>query len=219
MLSSSLLFFNLAGVMFVVGFVVADMVLSRALFALGAAAFVYGFAVDDVLNPVAIIWFAIFFIVNLMVIARRVRESFETPLTEAQAALHARMTDFSRADFGRLMAAGQWQTLEADQQLTEQGVVASHLYYIVSGGADIDKNGAQFEVGADLLIGEISFTQHVPATATVTAKAGSQIIAWPVKPLGKLMKRRSLKAGFDALLSQDLLSKMAADSERAAQDA
>ena len=76
------------------------------------------------------------------------------------------------------------------------------------------KNDKSIEVGADLLIGEISLTQKVPATATVHAHKGSVLVAWPVKKLNKLLKRKSLKAGFDALLSHDLAEKLAADEFR-----
>jgi len=40
------------------------------------------------------------------------------------------------------------------------------------------------------------------------------LVAWPVKKLNKLLKRKSLKAGFDALLSHDLAEKLAADELR-----
>ena len=77
------------------------------------------------------------------------------------------------------------------------------------------KNTKSIEVGAHLLIGEISLTQNVPATATVHAHQGSVLVVWPVKKLKKLLKRKSLKAGFDALLSHDLAEKLAADELRA----
>lgn len=111
-----------------------------------------------------------------------------------------------------------WQTINESLQLTEQGKQSKTLYYIVSGGATIRKSGKELEVGDNLLIGEISFSQDVPATATVHAHEGSVLISWPSKRLKRLLKRKSLKAGFDALLSNDLAEKLANDEARGASD-
>ena len=110
-----------------------------------------------------------------------------------------------------------WQTLNAPLQLTEQGNPSETLYYIVSGGRQ-DKNNKKFDVGDNILIGEISFSQEVPTTATVLAHEGSVLVSWPSKRLKRFLKRKSLKAGFDALLSNDLAEKLANDEARGASD-
>ena len=214
---SQFLVFNVGAAVFLAGFLIRDVILSRAVFAVGAAVFVYGFALGDG-NFFALLWAMAILLVNMAVIWANLRDRFTTPLTQEEQALKKEMPQFSDGDFRRLMQSCSWQTLNASLQLTEQGKQSKTLYYIVSGGATVRKSGKELEVGDNLLIGEISFSQDVPATATVHAHEGSVLISWPSKRLKRLLKRKSLKAGFDALLSNDLAEKLANDEARGASD-
>jgi hypothetical protein len=212
---SQFLVFNIGAAVFLVGFLIRDVVLSRAVFAVGVAVFVYGFALGDG-NFFALIWAVVFLLVNMAVIWASLRDRFTTPLSPEEQALAKEMPQFSDGDFRRLIQSCSWQTLDASLQLTEQGKPSKTLYYIVAGGATVTKSGKELEVGDNLLIGEISFSQDVPATATVHAHEGSVLISWPSKKLKRLLKRKSLKAAFDALLSHDLADKLANDESRGA---
>ena len=212
---SQFLVFNVGAAVFLVGFLIRDVVLSRAVFAVGVAVFVYGFALGDG-NFFALIWAVVVLLVNMAVIWASLRDRFTTPLSPEEQALAKEMPQFSDGDFRRLIQSCSWQTLDASLQLTEQGKPSKTLYYIVAGGATVTKSGKELEVGDNLLIGEISFSQDVPATATVHAHEGSVLISWPSKKLKRLLKRKSLKAAFDALLSHDLADKLANDESRGA---
>jgi hypothetical protein len=211
------LVFNVGAAVFLVGFLIRDVILSRAVFAVGAAVFVHGFALGDG-NFFALLWAVAILLVNMAVIWANLRDRFTTPLTPEEQALKKEMPQFSEGDFRRLMQPCSWQTLDAPLQLTEQGKPGKTLYYIVSGGATVSKSDKEIDVGDNILIGEISFSQDVPATATVHAHEGSVLISWPRKKLKRLLKRKSLKAGFDALLSNDLAEKLANDEARSASD-
>ena len=214
---SQFLVFNIGAAVFLVGFLIRDVILSRAVFAVGAAVFVYGFALGDG-NFFALLWAVAILLVNMAVIWASLRDRFTTPLTPEEQALKKEMPQFSDGDFRRLMQPCSWQTLDAPLQLTEQGKPGKTLYYIVSGGATVSKSDKEIDVGDNILIGEISFSQDVPATATVQAHEGSVLISWPSKKLKRLLKRKSLKAGFDALLSNDLAEKLANDEARSASE-
>ncbi|NBR51572.1 MAG: hypothetical protein EBT87_07425 [Alphaproteobacteria bacterium] len=214
---SQFLVFNVGAAVFLVGFLIRDVILSRAVFAVGAAVFVYGFALGNG-NFFALLWAVAILLVNMAVIWANLRDRFTTPLTPEEQALKKEMPQFSEGDFRRLMQPCSWQTLDAPLQLTEQGKPGKTLYYIVSGGATVSKSDKEIDVGDNILIGEISFSQDVPATATVHAHEGSVLISWPRKKLKRLLKRKSLKAGFDALLSNDLAEKLANDEARSASD-
>ena len=218
---SQFLVFNVGAAVFIVGVLIRDVILSRAVFALGGAVFVYGFALSNdnffaLNNFIALNWAVAFLLVNMAVIWASLRDRFTTPLSPEEQALAKEMPQFSDGDFRRLMQSCTWQTLDASLQLTEQGKPSKTLYYIVAGGATVTKSGKELEVGDNLLIGEISFSQDVPATATVHAHEGSLLVAWPSKKLKRLLKRKSLKAAFDALLSHDLADKLANDETRGA---
>lgn len=215
---SHMLALHLAAAIFIIGFIVRDLILSRALFAFASALLIFGFA-NIGGGFFALVWSVLFLLVNLSVVSRALRNRFTEPLTPEEKALLAELPGFSEGDFRRLMAIAEWQTVSEEKQLTEQGVPASHLYYIVSGGATVNKSGHEIRVGDNLLIGEISFSQNVPATATVHAHEGSELVVWPEKKLHRALKRKSLKASFDELLSHDLAEKLAADEVRAAESA
>lgn len=206
-------FFVASGVVALIGFVVRDVVMSRALFAFAIGLLIYGAATSG-LDFMLLLWGFMALFVNLAVIWRVLAERYTTPLTEDELALKKELPGFSDGDFRRLMKLADWQTLDAPKQLTEQGTPADALYYIVAGSAMVNKSGTEIPVGDNVLIGEISFTQNVPTTATVEAHAGTTLVAWPAKKLRKLMKRKSLKAAFDDLLAHDLAEKLAADEVR-----
>lgn len=206
-------FFVASGVVFLLGFIVRDIVMSRALFAFAVGLLIYG-GVSSGMDFALLMWGFLALFINLTVIWREMAARYTTPLSDAELALKHELPGFSDSDFRRLMRLAQWETLDAPKQLTEQGVPAKALYYIVSGSATVNKSGKEIAVGDNVLIGEISFTQNVPTTATVEAHAGAVLVKWPSKKLHKLMKRKSLKAAFDDLLAHDLAEKLAADETR-----
>ena len=206
-------FFIASGLVFLIGFSVRDIVMSRALFAFAIGLLIYG-GVSAGMDFLLLMWGFLALFVNLGVIWRQLAARYTTPLTDAEMALQRELPGFSDSDFRRLMKLAKWEKLDAPKQLTEQGVPADALYYIVSGSATVNKSGTEIPVGDNVLIGEISFTQDVPTTATVEAHAGSVLVKWPSKKLHKLMKRKSLKAAFDDLLAHDLAEKLAADETR-----
>ena len=208
------MFLHLGALAFLAGFFVKDMVMSRGLFALGAAAGI-AHAAGASANIGLIGWLLLFVMANFFVIWRALKARLETPLTEVETALHTRLAQFALPDFKRLMRIAEWQTLIDAKQITHQGAPTDHLYYIVSGSAQVDKSGTLIDVTQGTLIGEISFTQSVPATATVTAAPGTTLVAFPRKKLNRLLRRPRLKAAFDDLLSHDLAEKLAADTQRA----
>ena len=212
---SPIIFMYFGAAMALIGIVVSDFVMSRALFAFAAALLVYGLAASQG-SFILLVWTLAALLLALMGIWRHIAQRHTTPLTDEEAALARELTEFAPADFRRLMKITTWQTLDGAKQLTEQGEKTDKLYYIVSGGATVNKSNREIEVGEHVLIGEISFTQNVWTTATVTAHAGSVLVSWPVKKLRRLLKRKSLKAAFDALLAHDLADKLAADEVRRA---
>lgn len=209
------IYFLHAGVAaFFLGFFIFDIILSRALFAFGAALLTYGLSSQTLTSGWAIGYAALAVLANLLVIWRSLAKQWVKPLAPEEQALAEHLDGFSKADFRRLMKIGQWETLDADKPLTQKGAPTKAIHYIVSGAANVHKNDTQIEVGDHALIGEISFAKGGMATATVEAQAGSVLLTWPLKKLRKALKRPSLNASFNALLNQDLSEKLAEDEAR-----
>lgn len=199
---------------FFLGFFISDIILSRALFAFGSALLVYGLASQTPASGLAIGWAVLAILANLAVIWHSLAKQWATPLTAQEQALGEHFTGFSKSDFRKLMKLTEWETLDADKPLTQEGAPTKAIYYLVSGAATVHKNGADIIVGEHALIGEMSFAKGGAATATVEAQAGSVLLTWPLKKLRKALKRPSLSASFNALLNQDLSEKLAEDEIR-----
>ena len=128
--------FNFGAAVFLIGFLVRDMVLSRAVFAVGAAVFVYGFALSDgnvfaLNNFLALNWAVVFLLVNIAVIWAGLRDRFTTPLSpEGKRFKKCRNFPLVPSPNAPLQLANAGAPL----QLTEQGNPSETLYYIVSGG-------------------------------------------------------------------------------------
>ena len=154
-------FLSPAAKVFLIGFSVRDIVMSRALFAFAIGLLIYG-GVSAGMDFLLLMWGFLALFVNLGVIWRQLAARYTTPLTDAEMALQRELPGFSDSDFRRLMKLAKWETLDAPKQLTEQGVPADALYYIVSGSATVNKSGTEIPVGDNVLIGEISFTPGRP---------------------------------------------------------
>ena len=110
-----------------------------------------------------------------------------------------------------------WQTINESLQLTEQGKQSKTLYYIVSGGATVRKSGKELEVGDNLLLAKFLFRKMCPPPRpSMRMKAVSHFLAQ--QKTEAAFEAKSLKAGFDALLSNDLAEKLANDEARGASD-
>mgnify|MGYP003685672339 FL=1 len=199
---------------FFLGFFIFDIILSRALFAFGAALLTYGLAAQTLTSGWAISYAALAVLANLVVIWRSLTKQWAKPLTPQEQTLGKHLKGFSKADFRRLLKISQWETLHTDKSLTQEGAPTTAIYYIVSGAAKVHTHDTQIEVGDHALIGEMSFAKGGAATATVEAQAGSVLITWPLKKLRKALKRPSLNASFTALLNQDLSEKLTTDEAR-----
>ncbi|NCF79097.1 MAG: hypothetical protein GWP34_04250, partial [Alphaproteobacteria bacterium] len=101
---------NIAAAVFFIGLFISDVILSRAVFAVGAAVFVYGFTLNEG-NFLALVWAMIFLLTNLGVIWLTLQRRNAVPLSDEAKALAKEMPQFSKKDFARLMQICDWQTL------------------------------------------------------------------------------------------------------------
>ena len=166
------MFLHLGALAFLAGFLVKDIVLSRGLFALGAAAGI-AHAASAGANIGLIGWLLLFVMANFFVIWRVLKARLETPLSEVETALHTRLAQFTLPDFKRLMRIAEWQTLIDAKQITNQGAPTDHLYYIVSGSAQVDPVGREALVGLAEVIAEQSDLEIVVEGHTDTDQVRS----------------------------------------------
>lgn len=113
------------------------------------------------------------------------------------------------------MHHGQIHTLTKNAILTEVGKVPNSLYFVIDGSVDVGQGQGVFTLPPKHFVGEISMMLGTPASATVTANAGSQIVEWPRKRLASAMAQQpKLKIAIESLLARDMARKVAVSASR-----
>lgn len=169
--------------------------------------FYYGVAEQPLWN--AIYWCSLNLIVNFFMIGLLIHDKRELRLDDNGLKLYRNLSSLTPGEFRKLVSAGQWKLATADTVLTTEGQALNQLYYVLEGDIDIQKAGRKIDVNPGIFIGEIAYLLQKPATATVTAKAGSTYIVWNHASLVKSFeKNEGLKHALGALLSSDLAMKV-----------
>lgn len=113
----------------------------------------------------------------------------------------------------QLLRAGEVQEVTSPMLLTREGEAPSYLYFVIEGELRIRKAGTQFTVPCGCFIGEVALILGLPASATVEALPGSELIAWPRARLDRMMRRSlRLEQNLEALLARDMARKVASSS-------
>jgi len=113
-------------------------------------------------------------------------------------------------EFRRLMKIAKRQETTQETILTEELKAPTHLYYLLDGDANANKNGKGFTIPSGRFIGEISFIlKGNKATATINLKKGSKYLSWKKEELEKLLlKEPNLQQAFEASIARDMANKL-----------
>ncbi len=118
---------------------------------------------------------------------------------------------FTPGQFRRIMQHAQWHTAANEMVVCRQGAVPEGLYFLLEGGAILQRDARTSDLASRRFIGEMSFLRGAgyPANATVTLKAGSRFVVWDRMPLMRqISSRLALHNAFMALFNRDLLLKL-----------
>ncbi|MEP4199077.1 MAG: hypothetical protein ABJL99_25910 [Aliishimia sp.] len=99
--------------------------------------------------------------------------------------------------------------LEAEERVTQEGGVLTHLTYVVSGGMRVEKAGDCFNMPAGLFVGEVAYLMDQNSAASTWVNAGSEVLQWAVVDLrAKSARRDRFKLALEAMISKDLAAKV-----------
>jgi hypothetical protein len=160
-----------------------------------------------------IFWLAVYVAINAYRIVTTLNERRDVKLDEVSAELReVSFPEFTPVEFSKLIRAGQWRTASPGEVLTREGEPAKDLIVVQSGNLSVtvgDNEVAHLKDGA--IVGEMSFINQTPASATVTATGPTRYIAWPQDALRALLMRNpamlsAIRLAFSAELSRKLAS-------------
>jgi len=135
----------------------------------------------------------------------------EVKFDEDDLVLFGAIPSISPGDFRRLMAKAQKDTAFVNIALTHQGRNPRNLWFMVSGSATVEKDGAQRQIEAPAFVGEVAYLLEQPASATVTLAAGGRYVRWPMEELREFLEGQdTLKTSLEGGFNRDLALKLAA---------
>jgi len=89
------------------------------------------------------------------------------------------LSQLNDADVEWLAHAGRIWTVAADEPLIHEAMPVADLFFVLAGEASVSVSGMGelVRLGRGEIVGEMSFVDSAPPSATVTALAGSSILA------------------------------------------
>lgn len=202
---------TLAGLAFIVGYLIINQVILRLVLLLGTALYiVYYYIAGD-----APLWGAIYasvltFTANLvglgMLFTRRAWWMVPAQFRD----LRERFASITPGDLRSVLRHARRYRLGEDLMLTREGVPVDTLYFVLSGRISAEKLGERFQIPAGVFVGEVAYLTGRPSSATITVDKGAEVISWSISALAR-QTRRSPRArlALEALISTDLAAKVA----------
>jgi len=172
--------------------------------------------VYDLLPPVGPLWLVVFWLsvytaINAFRIITTLSERRNVKLDDVSAELReVSFPQFTPVEFAKLIRAGEWRTASPGEILAREGEPINDLMVVQNGNLSVGVGGkevARLKDGA--IIGEMSFINQGPASATVTATEPTRYIAWPQTALRALLMRNpSMLSAIQLAFSVELSRKL-----------
>lgn len=202
---------TLAGGCFVLGYLIINQVALRLALLIGSMFYIWYYAtVAD--EP---LWGAIY--LSLAMIATNMigigglwaRQS-KWVLPKVARDIYPRFSHIPPGDFRALLGAASRYVVDDDTMILRTGARAQSVFYVISGGADVVKQGSRFAMPSGVLLGEVAYLRSRPASADIMLRTGSEVLEWNADTLGrKSAKSARFKLAFEAMVSIDLAEKVA----------
>jgi CRP-like cAMP-binding protein len=160
---------------------------------------------------IVVFWLAIYAAINLFRVVTTLSERRSVRLDEVSAELRdVSFPAFSAVEFAKLIRVGEWRTAAPGEALTREGQPVRDLFVVQNGRVSVSVGGREVALLKDgAIVGEMSFINQGPASATVTATEPTRYIAWPQATLRSLLVRNpammsAMRSAFSAELTRKL---------------
>jgi Popeye protein conserved region len=211
------IWFHLANVLYVVSYLVTDILWLRALAVLGGLSSLTWTLTTPTPNVTFIGWTLVYNTINVVQIARLWQERRPVRLGQDEQMLYAAaFRTLTPREFLRLLAVGRWQVAGAKEVLIEQGVRPGRMLVLASGQAAVKVQGrevATLRLGQ--FAGEMGFLTGARTSAAVEVIEPARFVSWATADLERFLGRHpDLRAALQLVLGRDLAAKLVSDRER-----
>ena len=211
------IWFHLANILYVVSYLVTDIMWLRALAVLGGLSSLTWTLTTPTPSLTFIGWTLVYNTINMVQIGRLWHERRPLRLSAEEQALYATaFRTLTPREFQRLLAAGTWQEAPAKEVLIEEGARPGRMLVLASGRAAVKVHGR--EVAAlhpGQFAGEMSFLTGAATTAAVEVVEPARFVSWATADLERFLVRHPpLRAALQLVLGRDLAAKLVGDAAR-----
>jgi len=211
------IWFHLANVLYVVSYLVTDILWLRALAVLGGLSSLTWTLTTPTPNLTFIGWTLVYNTINVVQIARLWHERRPLRLADDEQMLYAAaFRTLTPREFLRLLAVGRWQMATAKEVLIEQGAHPGRMLVLASGQAAVKVHGrevATLRLGQ--FAGEMGFLTGARTTAAVEVVEPVRFVSWATADLEQFLGKHSdLRAALQLVLGRDLAAKLVTDRGR-----
>jgi hypothetical protein len=203
---------HFAMLLFTISYLFRDIFWLRFFSIVGSSAEIaFFFLVPEEPIWIYIFWNVVFVLLNAGHLLLLARERVTRPLSEEEAELGDTIfQSMSRFEYLKLLRLARWRSVGEGALLTKEGEPVKELILIFDGTVEILRQGSKVaEVKAGQFIGEMSFANGDPATATVRTSTPARYISWEQEDLRSLLRRnRDLQMAMEQVLSKDVVAKL-----------
>ena len=205
------IWFHLANVLYVVSYLVTDIMWLRALAVAGGLSSLTWTLTAPTPSLTFIGWTLVYNTINIVQIARLWRERRPVRLDAAAQSLYmAAFRTLTPREFQRLLAAGLWQEAPAKTVLIEEGASPGRILVLASGHAAVKAHEHEIAtLGPGQFAGEMSYLTGARTTAAVETMEPVRFVSWQTSDLERFLgKHPELRAALQLSLGRDLATKL-----------
>ena len=210
-LTDSTVIFFVANSLYVISYMLTNMIWLRVLAIIAAASTVpyFYFQVEPLWS--ALFWQGCFLtvnLVNLLVLLFRMRATHFDD--EERQAYEIKFSDLKPHEARPIFKYAERVSLAAGTTLLREGEQNESLFLILEGDCSVIKNGKEVALlKPGHFIGELSFIGNDPVSADVVTAGDAKLMFWDRSRLGPLFRRHALyEAYFHSLCSHDVAGKL-----------
>jgi hypothetical protein len=209
-ISAFALLFHFANLMAFLAFLLRDQLQLRLLMAVSffmQALYYYSIPGGPLFDP--LFWKIVSFAANLLMISLVFGGRLDFGVPRDLRGLFDKISVLTPGQFRKLIARTE-RVAGTGAAILEEGKRPNRLYFLLSGEAQIIKQGMTSTLPSGIFLGEIAFLNATPASATVLLSQGAQCISWNSNDLHKLLDSdQALNIAMRGVFNSDLAAKLA----------
>lgn len=202
---------HVANVLYILAFLVKDMMWLRALSIAGGTSMVVAYLARTPPMWDGAGWDALFVAINLVQISLLLASRRPVRLTgEEQRLYAATFRSLTPREFKTLLSHGAREARAAGDRIVEHGAALDVVRVVLEGEVDVrDGDRVVCTLGVGQFVGEMAFLSGEHPKADVVARTDATFIAWPAATLRRALEADvELRAQVQTILGHDLMRKL-----------